>query len=111
MSSASSPSGRQAKQSSSLPAHVLRRITAQANELHDAICEGYNCQCRNPHEANLGTHPLDDLDLIQPFDLLFPVDETIVNGFTGQDLPSPKSTGEKSDEEYDFSSLRYLHYL
>jgi hypothetical protein len=43
--------------------------------------------------------------------LLFPVEEAIAKGIAGQDVPSPKSSGEKSDEEYDFSSLRYLYSL
>jgi hypothetical protein len=110
--SASLPQGRETEQRTNIPenrALRLRSITTQANDLHDAICEGYNCQCRNPHEANL--RPPDDFDLSQPFDLLFPVDEVVAKGITGQDFPSPKSksSGEKSDEEYDFSSIRYVY--
>ena len=110
--SASLPQGRETEQRTNIPenrALRLRSITTQANDLHDAICEGYNCQCRNPHEANL--RPPDDCDLSQPFDLLFPVDEAVAKGITGQDFPSPKSksSGEKSDEEYDFSRIRYVY--
>jgi hypothetical protein len=110
--SASLAQGRETEQATippENPAHRLRKFTTQANDIHDAIGEGYKCQCRNPHEANL--RPPDDFDLSQPFDLLFPVDEAIAKGITGQDFPSPnsKSSGEKSDEEYDFSSIRYVY--
>jgi hypothetical protein len=110
--STSLPQSRETEQHANIPenpAYRLRRFTTQANDIHDAIGEGYKCQCRNPHEANL--RPPDDFDLSQPFDLLFPVDEAIAKGITGQDFPSPnsKSSGEKSDEEYDFSSIRYVY--
>lgn len=69
--------GRKPKTSTKLPNDVLRRISAQANELHDALNEGYKCDCRNGHEASLGPHSLEDLDLTQPFEIMFPIDEDI----------------------------------
>ena len=89
--------GRTPKISTKLPEDVLRRISAQANELHDALNEGYKCDCLNGHEASLGPHSPEDLDLTQPFEIVFPVDEDIARVFA--DGPtSPTASGIESLE-------------
>jgi hypothetical protein len=55
----------------------LRENTAQAKDIYHAICSSYSCQCPYPHEANLGLRqvPLQPPDDLEPFELIFPVDE------------------------------------
>lgn len=89
------------KSSPNLPPYVLKRIAAQANELHDAICEGYNCDCRHPHEANLGALSVNDFELKEPFELVFPVSGNEAVELVSQDPASPISL------ESQFDSMRY----
>lgn len=60
-----------------IPSETFKEIAAHANDLHEAICKGYNCECSKPHTANLGTRQVlpKYLDLTRPFDVLFTVDE------------------------------------
>jgi hypothetical protein len=67
----------QGKQPNALPRlspDVLKQNSAHANELYDAICDSYHCQCASPHEANLGLRPDSPKlkDANEPFELIFP---------------------------------------
>lgn len=97
--------GRLPRTSSRLAPGVLRKITTHANELHDAICEGFKCPCRNPHEARLRMYSPDDIDLAQPFELVFPVDENNAERILQQDL-GLQSPAAKSVESSEFDTLR-----
>jgi hypothetical protein len=101
--------GRLPKTSPRLAPGVLRKITTHANELHDAICEGFNCPCRNPHEARLRMYSPDDIDLAQPFELVFPVDENTAKQITQQDQGLQSPTDE-SIESFEFDTLRWALY-
>lgn len=97
------------KSSPNLPPYVLKRIAAQANELHDAICEGYNCDCRHPHEANLGALSVNDFELKEPFELVFPVSGNEAVELVSQDPASPISLESQFDSMSIFSSRRWSH--
>src|SRR5271167_4312816 len=46
--------GKQPTPLPSIPAHILQQNSKYANDIYDAICDSYRCQCLFPHEANLG---------------------------------------------------------
>jgi hypothetical protein len=92
--------GRASKTSTKLPPDILRRISTQANELHDALYEGYKCECPNGHKASLGPHSPEDLDLTQPFEIVFPVDEDTAKVFTADPTsPTAASSVESAENE------------
>ncbi|KAG4420759.1 hypothetical protein IFR04_006145 [Cadophora malorum] len=98
-----------------LPPDTLRRMTEDANALHRAIGDGYSCSCPGGHEAHLGIHPLDDLDIAQPYELLFPVDEETALEITSDVVASPISSttpdnmGRDIDRKISFPSRRWSH--
>jgi hypothetical protein len=106
-SSGYSAQGRPPTTSTGLPPEVLRRISAQVNDLHDAIDEGYTCNCWSGHEANLGVHSPEDHKLIQPFEIIFPVDEVTAKQITQQDREFPSSPNDSSMESLDLDTHRY----
>jgi hypothetical protein len=95
--------GRTQKTSPNLPPDLLNQRSAQANEVHDAIYEGYSCDCRNGHEANLGLHSPYDHNTIQPFEIVFPVDEDTAKQFIQPDQSSPTAS---SMDSLDFDTRR-----
>ena len=56
---------------------TFTQISEHANDLHEAICKGYSCECPKPHKANLGTRQVlpKYMDLKRPFDILFTLEE------------------------------------
>lgn len=91
-----------AASSTKLPPDVLKRISDSAKDLHDAIHEGYSCKCDNGHAANLSLHSAEDLELDQPFEIVFPVNEDEAKQIT-QDYPSPSEESCMSE----FDTRRY----
>ena len=100
-----------------LPPDTLRRMTEDANALHRAIGDGYSCSCPGGHEAHLGIHPLDDLDIAQPYELLFPVDEETALEITSDVVASPISSttpdnmGRDIDRKMWVSHQRIVSFL
>ena len=66
--------GKQPNGPERLSPDVLKQNSAHANELYDAICDSYHCQCSSPHEANLGLRPDSSKlkDASEPYELIFP---------------------------------------
>jgi hypothetical protein len=98
--------GRVPKTSTVLPPNVLRRISAQANEIYNAIYEGYRCECRDGHETNLGLHSPEDHDLVQPFEIVFPVDEDTAKQITQEDKESISSPADSRVESFECETKR-----
>lgn len=104
-----------------MTSETFKEITAHANDLHEAICKGYNCDCLKPHTANLGTRPVlpKYMDLSRPFDVLFTVDEEGLSdekGISDLELNIPTSPSDKTStteiDPYGFEfSLRYFPFL
>lgn len=86
---------------------ILHQIKKHAVDIHEAICEGYRCQCEIPHLANLGLRNLAPTKLSaveEAFELLFPIDDPQDNpaarmsavSIPGVNMASPKSTSDHS---------------
>jgi hypothetical protein len=100
--------GTQSNPPTRLSLDVLQMNAAHADELFDAICECYRCQCPFPHEVSLrlrlDSHNLQDTN--EPFELIFPTKE-ISEDMLELDPKSPTSLSEilvDSTKEYD---MRY----
>jgi hypothetical protein len=92
-----------------LPPDVLRRMSMHANDIHDALCDSYRCECLDPHKANLGARYIspDNLDLSQPLELLFTVSEEAAKEIAEIGPPSPASPGERCSEALEFDTLSF----
>jgi len=66
--------GKQPNAPARLSPDILRQNSAHANELYDALCDSYHCQCASPHEANLGLRSGSPKlsDHSEPFELILP---------------------------------------
>ncbi|RFU32311.1 hypothetical protein B7463_g4031, partial [Scytalidium lignicola] len=94
--------GRVPSATSILQQELLEQIKKHASDIHNAICEGYRCQCQIPHLANLGLRnvaPTKLESVEEEFELLFPIDDPLDNAAARMSefsMASPTSTSDKS---------------
>lgn len=113
--SGSAPQGNLPSKSSTSSPEFLRRISNHANDLHDAICNGYRCECPLTHQASLGLQsrlrqaPAIALNDTEPFELLFPLDESVEHHIHEdvEEIKSLKSRSMSGDTAYEPYFPRY----
>jgi hypothetical protein len=100
----SSISGRSSTHDSSLlhrhSPEIIHKISAYANDLYDVISSGYHCECPLPHEVGLALRRVSfgDIDVNEPFQLLFSNNERTTTQISGQVQILPNSQVNKSAE-------------
>jgi hypothetical protein len=90
---------------------IVSGISTKANDLYDAICDGFCCKCPFPHQVSLGLHRVSfgHISVSEPLELFFSVDESTttqsLESITTQSLESATTQSLKSTTTQSLESI------